>query len=298
MLWSTSALRFGLSVAPNLRLTAPAARRGKPLATLSEPAKPKTPKRSKPPSTLVEWGMDEELWSKIDNKRNFFKMVNRGEEEFARARIIKLRQMLLVEVAPTAGEPEESEVPMPTGTEPVAEAPVEDQDAASPDSGASDEVVLEVVCPELPAGRMIRIALPDGREFDVTVPEGIEAGATFRVGPFPRAEAGEAAEPEAAAEGSEPTKEERLTAADTAAAHEARAKRRLARAPRATMTASAVAAVQGLLAVAGGEDRQLAAAEARAAAVAAKEEEEDAIEEAALAAVVARIAEIEAAAAK
>ena len=60
-------------------------------------------KGSKVPAKLREWGMDDELWAQIDNKRNLIKMINRNEEEFARKRIIKLRQMM--QEAATASAP-------------------------------------------------------------------------------------------------------------------------------------------------------------------------------------------------
>ena len=60
-------------------------------------------KGSKAPAKLREWGMDDELWAQIDNKRNLIKMINRNEEEFARKRIIKLRQMM--QEAATASAP-------------------------------------------------------------------------------------------------------------------------------------------------------------------------------------------------
>ena len=52
------------------------------------------PPRSKVPARLAEWGMDVELWNKVENKRNLLKMMKRDEEDFARARIVKLRQLI------------------------------------------------------------------------------------------------------------------------------------------------------------------------------------------------------------
>ena len=63
-------------------------------------------KGSKVPAKLREWGMDDELWAQVENKRNLIKMINRNEEDFARKRIIKLRQMMqetATASAPAAG---------------------------------------------------------------------------------------------------------------------------------------------------------------------------------------------------
>ena len=89
--------------------------RRSPLASMQESitsASPPLPrgsmllKGSKVPAKLREWGMDDELWAQVDNKRNLIKMINRNEEDFARKRIIKLRQMMqetATASAPAAG---------------------------------------------------------------------------------------------------------------------------------------------------------------------------------------------------
>ena len=261
------------------------------------------PARSNVPAKLVEWGMDQQLWNKIENKRNFIKMVNRAnrgsteEEQFARARISKLRTQLI-----DTPQMHESVVAADTAADVAADAGAAAAEVAA-EMAEAEETLLEVVCPELPADRTIRVALPDGREFDVAVPPGVATGAAFLVGPFPRAEAraeaiaeltdveSTAAEQEAELE---PTPQEKHEAAVAAAAKEAETKRQLSAAPRATITAVTVAAARGLLAIVGGEESKLAAAEARARAEAAQSAQEDLAREAALAAVVSRIAEIDA----
>ena len=74
-------------------------------------------KGSKVPAKLREWGMDDELWAQIDNKRNLIKMINRNEEEFARKRIIKLRQMMQ-EAATASAPPAETIAAAPAAAAP------------------------------------------------------------------------------------------------------------------------------------------------------------------------------------
>jgi len=142
------------------------------------------------PPTLIEWGMDEELWSKVENKRNLMKLVNRGDEKNGRLRIEKLRQIL-------KEEDEAARAPaLATGS--VGAAPMEGEGDAEGVEGDPDGDFMEVVCPGLSADRLLRLQLPDGREFDVSVPPDVEVGDTFLVGPFPRLtaeEGGLAAEP-------------------------------------------------------------------------------------------------------
>ena len=137
------------------------------------------PRGSKPlkgssvPKKLREWGMDDELWAKIDNKRNLIKMMNRDEESFARPRIIKLRQMLM-------GEQETGGAGTRTDAE-ISEPPEED-------AAEADEGFVQFLCPaELGEGRAVRVQLEDGREFEVVVPDGVAEGEPFLVGPFPSA---------------------------------------------------------------------------------------------------------------
>ena len=272
--------------------------------TLQQPIKLVSTTR-KQSTALVSWGMDAELWEKVENKRNLVKLVNRGEEDRGRARIEKLRALLVTAegtefvgvVSPTAVDlSDQAEVPMDI---------IQETLATEPEAGE----VMEVACPSaLPADRTVRVSLPDLREFDVVVPEGVAAGEVFLVGPFPSAtEPSEAAKAtelttagtvELTTEMTDLTVEEQRAAAAAAAEREATWKRRLAALPRATMVAEAAAAAKGLLAVVGGEDMQIAAADARRAAVAAKRAESGATMAAALASVEARIAEIEASAAR
>ena len=272
--------------------------------TLQQPIKLVSTTR-KQSTALVSWGMDAELWEKVENKRNLVKLVNRGEEDRGRARIEKLRALLVTAegtefvgvVSPTAVDlSDQAEVPMDIIQETLATEPIAGE-------------VMEVACPSaLPADRTVRVSLPDLREFDVVVPEGVAAGEVFLVGPFPSAtEPSEAAKAtelttagtvELTTEMTDLTVEEQRAAAAAAAEREATWKRRLAALPRATMVAEAAAAAKGLLAVVGGEDMQIAAADARRAAVAAKRAESGATMAAALASVEARIAEIEASAAR
>lgn len=181
---------------------------------------PPPPRGSKPlkgtrvPKKLAEWGMDEELWNKIDNKRNLIKMMNRGEENFARPRIIKLRQIIAEEErqlqkqsastsdasSNTVGEPivpaqqgQDSLVPeldsQSAATTQAEEGNATEEPMHTDDdegAGASGhEGYLQVVCPAgLGLDRRMLVQLEDGRAFEVTVPDGVTDGDPFLVGPF------------------------------------------------------------------------------------------------------------------
>ena len=120
------------------------------------------------PPQLEAWGMDELLWSKVENKRNLRKLVKRGEEDFARHRIARLREMLL-----------DSEPQQQTSKSTLVAHDV-----------AADELFFEVSCPaELTAERTMHVMLPDGREIHVQVPDDIAAGDVFLVGPVAQVEA-------------------------------------------------------------------------------------------------------------
>ena len=54
------------------------------------------PEKRRIPEPLVEWGMTEELYSKLSHnyRRNFIKLMKRGDEEMARSKITRLRGYL------------------------------------------------------------------------------------------------------------------------------------------------------------------------------------------------------------
>ena len=129
--------------------------------------------------------MDDELWAQVDNKRNLMKMVNRGEESFARDRIKKLRQIIAEEKGDTTTADEATLVRQQLNAlKAELELARSQLDASEPPTPPDD--LLQVVCPaDLSPDRKLRIALPDGREFDVTVPDDVGDGEPFLVGPFP-----------------------------------------------------------------------------------------------------------------
>ena len=59
------------------------------------------------PPLLAEWGCDEELWSKIKNRRSLEKLASKGEEEHAKKRIASLRETI-------ANAPLSTPAPTPT----------------------------------------------------------------------------------------------------------------------------------------------------------------------------------------
>ena len=51
------------------------------------------------PAKLVEWGCDAELWAKIQSKGALLKLVQSGNEEYARRRIARMRELLAADEA-------------------------------------------------------------------------------------------------------------------------------------------------------------------------------------------------------
>ena len=46
------------------------------------------------PDALIAWGCDEELWSKVSNKKGLLDLLEKGDEERGRARIARLRRLI------------------------------------------------------------------------------------------------------------------------------------------------------------------------------------------------------------
>ena len=145
---------------------------------------------------LAEWGMDSELWGKIENKRNFVKLVNRGEEEIGRKKVARFATLfppgssagtgMTTEAAPR----QEAEEKGAGAAEDAAasQAAGGDAEAAVGATGEGADEYVHFACPEqLGEGRALRVELVDGRQFDVVVPENVAAGEVFLAGPFPPA---------------------------------------------------------------------------------------------------------------
>ena len=68
------------------------------------------------PAKLAEWGMTDELWATIENKRNLMRLVNKNDESLGRARI-----KLLGESGACKRRKSEESVQGPGSAEAVAE---------------------------------------------------------------------------------------------------------------------------------------------------------------------------------
>jgi len=61
------------------------------------PTRPKGPAQPAPvemPAQLAEWGCDAELWNAIKSKGSLLKLVDRGNEEYARKRLARMRELV------------------------------------------------------------------------------------------------------------------------------------------------------------------------------------------------------------
>jgi len=86
--------------------------------------------RQQAKALLAEWGLDEQLWRKIDNKKALLRLAKRGEEDHARRKIQKLRDQLAGEGAGDVDgademEPRSSEQLSETATSPTDTAPID-----------------------------------------------------------------------------------------------------------------------------------------------------------------------------
>ena len=158
--------------------------------------------------------MDQELWNRVENKRNLIKLVSRNEEEFARKRIARLREMLCTdkelqqedvkaagqddklrrlqeqvatlqeELVQTRGELAAARnlSPQPVDTDGASVADSIQDDEPSPDQEGD---YVELVCPaDLSSDRELTFELPDGRCFEIVVPHEVDTGEAFLAGPF------------------------------------------------------------------------------------------------------------------
>ena len=161
-------------------------------------------KGTKVPEKLVEWGMDQALWDWVKNKQSLAQYMDRGEEQKARWRIARLREIRaepddlpaadqLVQQA-VQEERQKAALDEKEDDDEEEEEAVDEMrggitDGAAPPAPGAEEAsagqYFEVTCPEgLLADRMLRIELPDGGEVDVRVPDGTVPGEAFLVGPF------------------------------------------------------------------------------------------------------------------